>query len=246
MFIASLIAVFESNLKRMLAYSSVAQIGYITLGIGLANQAGLTGGLVHVVNHAVMKAALFLAVGAIFYRGCIVRLEDLAGIGRKMPLTMAAFTIAALGLVGTPGTSGFISKWYLAVGALDKGWWVLVFLIVGSSLIALVYVGRVLEVAWLREPAPQVMRRPRTRRCPCCCRSSCWPLATIYFGIDTEWTAGIAGTAAKSLLGGAAMMAVLSPEMLVLAGSACRRSSARSSFRCSTRHPNLREIRDAG
>ena len=67
------IAVFESNLKRMLAYSSVAQIGYITLGIGLANQAGLTGGLVHVVNHALMKAALFLAVGAIFYRGCIVQ-----------------------------------------------------------------------------------------------------------------------------------------------------------------------------
>ena len=104
MFIASLIAVFETNLKRMLAYSSVAQIGYITLGIGLANQAGLTGGLVHVVNHALMKAALFLAVGAIFYRACTVQLEELAGIGRKMPLTMAAFTIAGFGLVGTPGT----------------------------------------------------------------------------------------------------------------------------------------------
>ncbi len=201
MFIASLIAVFESNLKRMLAYSSVAQIGYITLGIGLANQAGLTGGLVHVVNHAVMKAALFLAVGAIFYRGCIVRLEELAGIGRKMPLTMAAFTIAALGLVGTPGTSGFISKWYLAVGALDRGWWILVFLIVGSSVIALVYVGRVLEVAWLREPAPQVMEAkdpPLSMLLPLMVLA----LATVYFGFDTEWTAGIAGTAAKSLLGG--------------------------------------------
>ena len=75
MFIASLIAVFESNLKRMLAYSSVAQIGYITLGIGLANQAGLTGGLVHIVNHALMKAALFLAVGAIFYRVGTVQLD---------------------------------------------------------------------------------------------------------------------------------------------------------------------------
>ena len=103
MFIASLIAVFETNLKRMLAYSSVAQIGYITLGIGLANQAGLTGGLVHIVNHALMKAALFLAVGAIFYRARTVQLEELAGIGRRMPLTMAAFTIAGFGLVGTPG-----------------------------------------------------------------------------------------------------------------------------------------------
>jgi multicomponent Na+:H+ antiporter subunit D len=201
MFIASLIAVFESNLKRMLAYSSVAQIGYITLGIGLANQAGLTGGLVHVVNHALMKAALFLAVGAIFYRHCVVRLEDLAGIGRKMPLTMAAFTIAGLGLVGTPGTSGFVSKWYLALGALDKGWWILVFLIVASSMIALVYVGRILEVAWLREPCPQVAQAkdpPLSMLLPLIVLA----LTTIYFGFDTEWTAGIAGTAAKSLLGG--------------------------------------------
>ena len=201
MFVASLIAVFESNLKRMLAYSSVAQIGYITLGIGLANQAGLTGGLVHIANHALMKAALFLAVGAIFYRACPVQIKELAGIGRKMPLTMAAFTIAAFGLVGTPGTAGFISKWYLAVGALKQGWWPLVFLIVGSSLIALVYVGRVLEVAWLREPSPEIAHAsdpPLSMLLPLVLLAA----ATIYFGIDTEWTAGIASTTAKALLGG--------------------------------------------
>ena len=201
MFVASFIAVFETNLKRMLAFSSVAQIGYITLGIGLANQAGLTGGLVHVVNHALMKAALFLAAGAIFYRVGTVQLKELVGIGRKMPLTMAAFTIAGLGLVGTPGTSGFVSKWYLALGALDKGWWVLVFLIVGSSLIALVYVGRVLEVAWLREPSAAIAHAndpPLSMLLPLIVLA----IATIYFGIDTEWTAGIAGTAAKALLEG--------------------------------------------
>jgi multicomponent Na+:H+ antiporter subunit D len=201
MFVASFVAVFETDLKRMLAYSSVAQIGYITLGIGLANQAGLTGGLVHVFNHALMKAALFLAVGAIFYRARTVEIEELAGIGRRMPLTMAAFAIAGFGLVGTPGTAGFISKWYLAVGALDKGWWVLVFLIVASSLIALIYVGRVLEVAWLREPSKAIVdvRDPPP--------SMLLPLlvlagATIYFGIDTEWSAGIAARAAEVLLGG--------------------------------------------
>ena len=201
MFVASFIAVFETNLKRMLAFSSVAQIGYITLGIGLANQAGLTGGLVHVVNHALMKAALFLAAGAIFYRVGTVQLKELVGIGRKMPLTMAAFTIAGFGLVGTPGTSGFVSKWYLALGALDKGWWVLVFLIVGSSLIALVYVGRVLEVAWLREPSAAIAHAndpPLSMLLPLIVLAT----ATIYFGIDTEWTAGIAGTAAKALLEG--------------------------------------------
>jgi multicomponent Na+:H+ antiporter subunit D len=201
MFIASFVAVFETDLKRMLAYSSVAQIGYITLGIGLANQAGLTGGLVHVVNHALMKAALFLAVGAIFYRARTVELEELAGIGRRMPLTMAAFAIAGFGLVGTPGTVGFISKWYLAVGALDSGWWVLVFLIVASSLIALVYVGRVLEVAWLREPSKamaDVRDPPPSMLLPLVVLAG----ATIYFGIDTEWTAGIAARAAEVLLGG--------------------------------------------
>lgn len=201
MFIASIVAVFETDLKRMLAYSSVAQIGYITLGIGLANQAGLTGGLVHVVNHALMKAALFLAVGAIFYRACPVQIKDLAGIGRKMPLTMAAFTVACFGLVGTPGTSGFVSKWYLAVGALDKGWWWLVFLIVGSSLIALAYVGRILEAAWLREPSAAIAHAsdpPLSMLLPLIALAA----ATIYFGIDTEWTAGIAGTAAEALLRG--------------------------------------------
>jgi multicomponent Na+:H+ antiporter subunit D len=202
MFVASLIAVFENNLKRVLAYSSVAQIGYITLGLGLANQAGLTGGLVHIVNHAMMKAALFLAVGAMFYRARTVQLNELTGIGRKMPLTTAVFALAGFGLVGTPGTVGFISKWYLAVGALDKGWWLLVFLIVGSSLIALVYVGRVLEIAYLREPSPAVAGvsdPPLSMMIPMLVMAA----ATVYFGLDTEWTAGVAGTAAKALLGGA-------------------------------------------
>jgi multicomponent Na+:H+ antiporter subunit D len=201
MLVASLIAVFQTDLKRMLAYSSVAQIGYITLGIGLANLAGLTGGLVHIVNHALMKAALFLAVAAIFLRVGTVRLSDLAGIGRKMPLTMTAFTVACFGLVGTPGTSGFISKWYLVLGALDKGWWVLVFLIVASSLIALLYVGRVLEIVWLREPLPALAKAsdpPASMLLPIVVLAA----ATIYFGFDTEWTAGVAGTAAKGLLGG--------------------------------------------
>ena len=148
-----------------------------------------------------MKATLFLALGAIFYRAGTVRLGDLSGIGRKMPLTMSAFTIAGFALVGTPGTVGFISKWYLAVGALDKGWWPLVFAIVASSVIALVYVGRVLEMAWLREPAPalaKVSDPPLAMLLPVIALAA----ATIYFGFNTEWTAGIASTTVKGLLGG--------------------------------------------
>lgn len=201
MLIASLVAVFEANLKRMLAYSSVAQIGYITLGIGLANQAGLTGGLVHIVNHALIKAALFLGVCAIFYRACPLQIRDLAGLGRKMPLTMAAFTIAGLALIGTPGTAGFISKWYLIAGALEKGWWPLLVAIVASSLIALFYVGRFLELAWLRKPSSSIAHAsdpPASILLPLIVLTA----AMIYFGFDTEWTAGIGDTVAGKLLGG--------------------------------------------
>jgi len=146
MFVASIIAIFQTNIKRMLAYSSVAQIGYMTLGLALANTQALTGSIVHMINHGIMKAALFLALGAVFYRVNSVRLIDICGIGRSMPITMAAFTFAGLGIIGVPGTAGFISKWYLATGALESGSGLIVALIVGSSIISVVYIGRVLEV----------------------------------------------------------------------------------------------------
>jgi multicomponent Na+:H+ antiporter subunit D len=201
MFVASLIAVFETNLKRMLAYSSVAQIGYITLGIGIANEAALTGSLVHILNHAIMKAALFMAVGAVFYRIGTVRIDKLAGIGRKMPLTMGAFVVAGLALVGTPGTVGFVSKWYLALGALEDGRWELMALIVASSMIAVVYVGRVVEVAWFRDPTEAVAEArdpPLSMLAPLLLLTA----ATVYLGFDTGLTAGLAQEAAAALVDG--------------------------------------------
>ncbi len=201
MFVAAFVAIFETNLKRMLAYSSISQIGYITLGIGLANKPGLTGSIVHLVNHAMMKGALFLALGAVVYRIGTVRRDALAGIGRKMPLTMTAFTVAGFGLIGTPGTVGFISKWYLVVGALEAGSWLLVFLIVGSSLLALVYVGRVVEIIWFRDTsaaAAEASDPPPSMLAPILVVTA----AVVYFGIDTRLTASIAAKAAALLVGG--------------------------------------------
>jgi multicomponent Na+:H+ antiporter subunit D len=201
MLIASLLAVYESNVKRMLAYSSVAQIGYITFGISLVNKAGLTGSIAHLFNHAVMKGALFLALGAVAYRLGTVTLADLGGLGRKMPLTFAVFVIGGLGIIGTPGTAGFISKWYLAVGALEKGWWPLVFLIVASSLISVVYIGRVVEVAYFRPPSvvcETAKDPPINMLLPILLLGA----ATLYFGIDTDLSAGIASKAADALVGG--------------------------------------------
>jgi multicomponent Na+:H+ antiporter subunit D len=114
-FVASIIAVFETNLKRMLAYSSVAQIGYITLGIALANQTGLTGGLVHLFNHAVMKAGLFLALGAVVFRLGTVRIDELAGLGRKMPLMQGSVSSGRQApLVSFPNG---ISRWGPSIAA---------------------------------------------------------------------------------------------------------------------------------
>jgi multicomponent Na+:H+ antiporter subunit D len=201
MFLASISAVFEDHGKRMLAYSSVAQIGYITLGISLANQAGLTGSIVHLFNHAVTKAALFLALGAVFYRIGSLRISDFAGLGRTMPLTMAAFVVGGLSIIGVPGPAGFISKWYLALGALEKGYWPLVFLIVASSLIAVVYIGRVVEAAYFRAPtgaAAEAREPPLSMLVPLLVLAA----ATLYLGIDTRATADVAATAAATLLGG--------------------------------------------
>lgn len=206
MILASISAALEDNAKRMLAYSSVAQIGYITLGISLANQNGLTGSIVHLFNHAIMKAALFMALGAMFYRLGIVRIADLAGMGRKMPLTMAAFVVAGLGIIGVPGTAGFISKWYLALGALDKGYWPLVGIIVVSSLLAVVYIGRVVEAAYFRAPNLDAAKGaienaqdpPLSMLVPLLFLAA----ATIWFGLDTRYSGDIAAAAAKMLIGG--------------------------------------------
>jgi len=201
MFGASIVAVFQDDVKRMLAYSSVGQIGYITLGIAIANQTGLTGGIVHLFNHALMKGALFMAIGAVFYQIGSVKLDDLAGIGKRMPITMGAFLIAGLSIIGVPGTVGFVSKWYLVLGAFEQGWWWLAFLIVTSSLISVVYIGRIVEVVWFR-PLSAAARRAEEPPLSMLLPTLLLVAATIYFGFDTSATAGIAGRAAEWLLAG--------------------------------------------
>ena len=201
MFGASIVAVFQDDVKRMLAYSSVGQIGYITLGIAIANLTGLTGGIVHLFNHALMKAALFMAIGAVFYRIGSVKLDDLAGIGKRMPITMAAFVIAGFSIIGVPGTVGFVSKWYLVLGAFEQGWWWLAFLIVASSLISVVYIGRIVEVVWFR-PVSAAAKRAEEPPLSMLLPTLLLVAATVYFGIDTSATAGIAGRAAEWLMAG--------------------------------------------
>ena len=141
----SVLAITQTNIKRMLAYSSVGQIGYIVLGAALANQTAMTGSLLHILNHAIMKGALFLVVGTVVYKTGIEDIAGLRGKGREMPYSMAAFTIAALSMIGVPLTVGFVSKWYIVVGALNTGMWFFVPVILLSSLLTAVYFWRIIQ-----------------------------------------------------------------------------------------------------
>ncbi|MAT83122.1 MAG: cation:proton antiporter [Gammaproteobacteria bacterium] len=200
--IGSAVAVFERNLKRMLGYSSVAQIGYILLGLALLSPLALTGAIVHLFNHALMKSALFMAVACLAFRAGSVQLPDLAGCGRAMPLTMGAFVLAGLSMIGVPLTAGFVSKWYLILACLEYGplGYVLAGGILVSSLLAVAYVWKVVEAAYF-QPRPEGARE--LREAPPAMLAVLWlvALGNVWFGIDTDLTLGLAEQAAATLLG---------------------------------------------
>lgn len=203
MIIPSIAAIYQRDAKCLLAYSSVAQIGYIVLGIGLASVTGLTGAILHLLNHAVIKGALFMALGCVVYRTGSVRLDDMRGLGRDMPWTMAAFVAGGLSLIGIPLTAGFISKWYLVQAALARDEWWLAVIVLVSSLLAIAYIWRVVEVAYLRDrPADAAPRR----EAPLSMLIPTWLLILInvYIGVDSTGVAGIAREAARALIGAGA------------------------------------------
>ena len=200
MFAGSWVAMFQVHLKRMLAYSSVAQVGYMVLGVSLVSLAGLTAAFLHLFNHALIKTALFMAIGTIMYRTSSIKIDDMRGLGRQMPWTMTAFALAGLSIIGVPTTAGFVSKWYLILAAVDSGSWWLVALIVLTSMMAVVYIWRVVEAAWMTERPADL---PRMKEAPLSLLLPTWLLVALnfYFGLDTRLTVGAATAAAEVMLG---------------------------------------------
>ncbi|OOG24726.1 NADH dehydrogenase [Thioalkalivibrio denitrificans] len=133
-------ALFSDDIKRRLAFSTVSQVSYIVLGVALAGPLGAVGGLVHLVHQGLMKITLFFCAGNFAETLGIHKVKGMKGVGRRMPLTMACFTIGALGMIGMPPLAGFVSKWYLGLGALQmEHVWVLGALVVSSLLNALYF-----------------------------------------------------------------------------------------------------------
>ncbi len=158
--IASLTALFQDELKRRLAFSTIGQLSYIILGVGLMNAAGLTGGILHIVMHAFGKITLFFCAGAIYAATGVKRISRMHGIGRRMPVTMAAFFLGSLSILGIPPTGGFISKWFLLNGCIDSGSPLLVGTLFLSSLLNAAYFLPIVYRAWFPSPEAQQYNGP--------------------------------------------------------------------------------------
>ncbi len=192
-------AVRQDSIKRLLAFSSVAQIGYMVLGIALASSAGLAAGLIHVFNHAIIKVTLFLCVANIIYYTGTDSISKLAGIGKKMPFTVAMLVIAGLSLIGVPLTAGFISKWFLIDAVIAKDLWLLVVLVVFSSILAVVYIWKIVEVAYFKEGDTVIHDRPVPYTTYAALMI--FTAACIYFGLQTDVSVGVAMATAEGLTG---------------------------------------------
>ncbi len=137
--VASMFALAQNNLKRRLAFSTISQLSYIILGAALVTPNSLTGAILHISNHAFMKITLFFVAGAIYAKTRVENISQMNGIGRQMPITMAAFTIGALGMAGVPPVSGFLSKWYLCLGTLEAHETVFLVVLLSSAVLNIAY-----------------------------------------------------------------------------------------------------------
>ncbi|MFW6174676.1 MAG: complex I subunit 5 family protein [Chloroflexota bacterium] len=153
MILGSAAAVWQTDYRRMLAHSSVGQLGLIGAAIGLASPAGVAVALLHIMSHAIMKGCLFMVAANVRFRTGRSDIDGMTGLGRSMPLTMGAFSVAALAMVGVPPLAGFFSKFYLAEAGISAGNWPVAVAVLASSLLTATYLFRVVEKAYLSAPA---------------------------------------------------------------------------------------------
>jgi len=144
----AIMALAQTDFKRMLCYVVVAEVGYMVGGVGMANEIAIKGAILHILNDAVMTAGLFTISGIVMYKMKKHELSDFKGLFQKMPITMAAFVVGALSIIGVPPTCGFFSKWYLIQGGIIAGHWAFVVALLGSSLVNVILFFRIIEIGY--------------------------------------------------------------------------------------------------
>lgn len=162
-------ALFQDDLKRRLAFSTISQVSYIILGIAIVGPIATIGGVVHLVHQGIMKITLFFCAGNFAETLGIHKISEMNGVGQRMPWTMAAFTIGAFGMIGIPPMAGFVTKWYLGLGALDAGQNWVIWILVGSSLLNASYFLPIVFAAWFKPPPDS------------------WPAERFYGRAETAW-----------------------------------------------------------
>lgn len=172
---ASLFAIAQDNLKRRLAYSTISQLSYIIFGVGLLGPKGITGAMLHIPFHGLMKITLFLCAGSILVTSGKKNISELKGIGKTMPFTMLAFMAGSLGMCGIPPVSGFLSKWFLGLGTLETGNWIFLFLLLLSSFLDVVYFFPIIYIAFfddslngMKKEEQKMAEAPLTMTIPLC------------------------------------------------------------------------------
>ncbi len=205
----AILAIAQEDLKRMLAYSSISQIGYIMFALGVANEIALEGGLLHILGHAVMKGCLFMVAGVIIYRMGTSRLSDMKGLSKTMPISCAAFALAGASMIGIPPTIGFMSKYYLVLGAFEAGLWPYAAVLLVGSLLAAIYIWRFIEIVYFGvphgDPHGDDHKNATAREAPLSMLAPMVGLGVLclLFGIFVEVLMQAVGPAVLLLLGGA-------------------------------------------
>ena len=199
MFAGTIMAIYEKDIKRLLAHSSIAQIGYITLAFAIGTKASVAAGFIHLFNHALIKGALFMAITSMgFYINKRITINNLSGLGRAMPITFVCFVICSLSLAGIPLTAGFISKLYIIKASISAdGIWI-AFLILASSALSVVYLWKMIEALWFHESpkVPNIKEKPEIY-----IALLMITFLNIYFGLDASIVVNSSFEAANQLLG---------------------------------------------
>ncbi len=203
MLVASLIALSQDGLKRRLAFSTIGQLSYIVMGAALLSPKGLTGGMLHIAMHAFGKITLFMCAGAIFVATGKKYISEMVGIGRRMPVTMAAFLIGSLSVIGLPPTGGFISKWFLVLGTLEAEQPAMLFVLLGSSLLNAAYFLPIVYRAFFCTPE-EARFGDEVREAPLWCVAPLvlTALATVILFFYPQPFANLARLAARGFIGG--------------------------------------------